>query len=60
MIAKLLISTVGLTAVLAIFLMAVAGTIDWPAAWGYLAETTVLNLIVGLWLARHDPGLLAG
>lgn len=59
MIAKLVLSTVGLTAVLAGLLLLSAGTAHWPAAWGFLAEFTVLNLGVGLWLARHDPGLLA-
>jgi len=59
MIARLLISTVGMTAVIAAFLLLVAGTIDWPAAWGYLAEMSALNLAIGLWLARRDPALLA-
>jgi protein-S-isoprenylcysteine O-methyltransferase Ste14 len=59
MIAKLFISTAALTLVLAIVLLSAAGTVHWPAAWGYLAEFSVLNLGVGLWLARHDPGLLA-
>jgi len=59
MIAKLIVSTVGLMAVLAVLLFASAGTIDWPAAWGFLAELSALNLGIGLWLARRDPGLLA-
>src|SRR5215472_11413068 len=59
MIAKLVISTAALTLVLAIVLLSAAGTIHWPAAWGYLAEFSALNIGVGLWLARHDPGLLA-
>ena len=58
MIAKLVISTVGLMAVIAAFLFVAAGTLDWPAAWGFLAEMTGLNLAIGFWLARHDPGLL--
>ena len=56
---RLIVSTVGLIAVLAVVLFASAGTLDWPAAWGLLAEMAVLSLAVGLWLARHDPGLLA-
>jgi protein-S-isoprenylcysteine O-methyltransferase Ste14 len=59
MIRKLVLSTMGLTAVLAGFLLLSAGTVHWPAAWGFLAELSMLNLGIGLWLARHDPGLLA-
>jgi protein-S-isoprenylcysteine O-methyltransferase Ste14 len=44
---------------MAVFLLVPAGTLDWPAAWGFLAEMGVLSLAVGLWLARHDPALLA-
>jgi len=50
---------VGLIAVIAVFLFVPAGTLDWPAAWGFLAEMGVLSLAVGLWLASHDPVLLA-
>lgn len=59
MIAKLVISTVGLIAVMGVVLFVSAGTVDWPAAWAFLAEMGVLNLAVGFWLARHDPALLA-
>ena len=44
---------------MAVFLLVPAGTLDWPAAWGFLAEMGVLSLALGLWLARHDPALLA-
>jgi len=54
-----MVSTAALIGVLAVFLFASAGTLDWPAAWGFLAEMGALSLAVGLWLARHDPGLLA-
>jgi len=50
---------VGLIAVMAVFLLVPAGTLDWPAAWGFLAETGGLSLALGLWLGRHDPALLA-
>src|SRR5437764_391543 len=56
---RLIVSTVGLIAVLAVVLFASAGTLDWPAAWGFLAEMAVLSFAVGLWLARHDPGAAA-
>ena len=36
-----------------------AGTLYWPAAWIYLALTAVISIGGGLWLARHDPALLA-
>ena len=49
----------GLIAVMAVFLLVPAGTLDWPAAWGFLAETGGLSLALGLWLGRHDPALLA-
>jgi protein-S-isoprenylcysteine O-methyltransferase Ste14 len=58
MIAKLVLSTVAVTAVTGAVLFVSAGTADWPAAWGSLAESLVLNLAVGFWLARHDPALL--
>jgi protein-S-isoprenylcysteine O-methyltransferase Ste14 len=35
-----------------------AGTLDWRAAWIFMAEFVVGGLAVMLWLARHDPGLL--
>ena len=36
-----------------------AGTLAWPAAWIYLALTAVVSIGGGLWLAGHDPALLA-
>ena len=36
-----------------------AGTLSWPAAWIYLALTAIVSIGGGLWLARHDPALLA-
>ena len=56
---RLILSTAGMIAALAVFLLVPAGTLDWPAAWGFLAEMGVLSLALGLWLARHDPALLA-
>jgi protein-S-isoprenylcysteine O-methyltransferase Ste14 len=34
-----------------------AGTLDWPAAWIFLAEYLIGGFAVMLWLARRDPGL---
>jgi len=56
---RLIVSTMGLIAAMAVFLLVPAGTLDWPAAWGFLAEMGVLSLALGFWLARHDPALLA-
>jgi protein-S-isoprenylcysteine O-methyltransferase Ste14 len=35
-----------------------AGTMNWPAAWVYLAETGIIGLASGLIIAKHDPALL--
>jgi protein-S-isoprenylcysteine O-methyltransferase Ste14 len=59
MVAQLISRTAVLFAVMALLLFVPAGTIAWPAAWVFLVETTGLSLAIGLWLARHDPGLLA-
>jgi protein-S-isoprenylcysteine O-methyltransferase Ste14 len=42
-----------------VLLFVSAGTVRWPAGWVFLAEMGVLGLAVGLWLAHHDPALLA-
>ena len=34
------------------------GTLDWPAAWIFMAEFVIGGLAVTLWLAWRDPGLL--
>jgi hypothetical protein len=55
-----LISRTGFYLVLLAFLLfGSAGTLRWPAAWVYLAITAVVSIGGGLWLARHDPALLA-
>lgn len=41
------------------FLFGVAGTWDWPGAWAFLGLMSVLALVSGAWLLRHDPDLLA-
>lgn len=58
MIARLTRQTLGWLACVAVLLFGAAGTLRWPAAWFYLAETGVLGFAAGLWLARHDPDLL--
>ncbi|SIT45269.1 conserved membrane hypothetical protein [Paraburkholderia ribeironis] len=59
MIARLIVQTVLSLAVMGALLFGAAGTFAWPAAWWFLIEIGVLSLWMGLWLARHDPGLLA-
>ncbi len=44
---------------LALLLFAAAGTVRWPAAWIFLAESGAIGLAIGLSLARRDPALLA-
>jgi protein-S-isoprenylcysteine O-methyltransferase Ste14 len=36
-----------------------AGTLRWAVGWVYLAESHLGGLMIGLWLARYNPGLLA-
>jgi protein-S-isoprenylcysteine O-methyltransferase Ste14 len=59
MIARLIISTIAVYAATAALLFGAAGTWRWPQAWILTIEMAASGLAVGLWLARHDPGLLA-
>lgn len=59
MITRLILQTVAWLICMGALLFGAAGTLAWPAGWWYLIETGALSLWVGLWLARHDPGLLA-
>jgi protein-S-isoprenylcysteine O-methyltransferase Ste14 len=59
LISKLIIKTVIWNAFQAALLFVSAGTVRWPAGWVFIAEMGGLGLAVGLWLARHDPALLA-
>src|SRR5437763_14481451 len=56
---RLVIQTTVWVAFMAALLFAPAGTLAWPAAWVFFAEISISGMAVGLWLARHDPGLLA-
>jgi protein-S-isoprenylcysteine O-methyltransferase Ste14 len=58
MLMKSLIRTVLWLAVLAILLFVPAGTVNWTGAWIFLIETSVISIVLGLWLARYDPELL--
>ena len=46
-------------AIMAIMLFLPAGRLDWPGAWLFLAEMGLVGFAMGVWLARHDPELLA-
>src|SRR5437016_620927 len=43
----------------ALLLFIPAGTWRWPGGWIFVAEITLCGLATELWLARHDPALLA-
>jgi len=58
MLVKSLIRTVLWLALLAILLFVPAGTVNWTGAWIFLIETSVISILLGLWLARYDPELL--
>jgi protein-S-isoprenylcysteine O-methyltransferase Ste14 len=57
MLIKWLMQTVLWLGVIAILLFVSAGTINWTGAWIFLIETFVVSIVLGLWLARHDPDL---
>jgi len=59
MIAKLWLQNLIWIAVLGALLFVPAGTLHWPAAWLFLGTIGILGVAGGLWLARHDPALLA-
>lgn len=59
MIAKLLLQNTIFVVALGALLFASAGTLDWPAAWVFLAVSAILGPACGLWLAKTDPALLA-
>jgi len=45
--------------VMALLLFGVAGTLHWTQAWIFLVESGVSATLIGVWLGRHDPALLA-
>jgi protein-S-isoprenylcysteine O-methyltransferase Ste14 len=59
MIAKLIIQTILVYAATTALLFVAAGTWRWPQVWIFTFEMMAGGLAVGIWLARHDPGLLA-
>jgi protein-S-isoprenylcysteine O-methyltransferase Ste14 len=58
MVTRLVIQTFVWFGLMGLLLFLPAGTLNWPSAWVYLAEMVSLSLVVGLLLAKHDPGVL--
>jgi protein-S-isoprenylcysteine O-methyltransferase Ste14 len=56
---KMIARSIGFAAVLALLLFVPAGTLAWTQGWIFLALFMCSSLIIGLWLAKVDPGLLA-
>ena len=59
MVVKLIVQTLLVYAATAVLLFVAAGTWRWPQAWIFIVEMVTTGIAVGVWLARHDPGLLA-
>jgi protein-S-isoprenylcysteine O-methyltransferase Ste14 len=58
MIANLIVQTVVWFGAMGLLLFLAAGTLNWPAAWIFLAVMVAFSLVGGLALGRHDPALL--
>ena len=44
---------------LGVLLFVPAGSLDWPAAWLFLATLGFLGIVGGFWFVKINPGLLA-
>lgn len=58
MMTRALVQTTVWCIVLGIILLVSAGQWAWPQAWIFIAEGGIGSLMLCVWLARHDPGLL--
>ena len=58
MLVRLTIQTLAFVVVLAVLLFLPAGTLAWAGAWAFIAELALPSVVIGVWLARHDPALL--
>jgi hypothetical protein len=56
---KLIIAYLALLVVFALALFGGAGTVLWPAGWAFMILFFGADAALGLWLLKHDPGLLA-
>jgi protein-S-isoprenylcysteine O-methyltransferase Ste14 len=59
MITRMVVQTAIWLAAMAAILLLAAGDWGWPQGWVFLGEVAVSTFAVNLWLARHDPALLA-
>jgi protein-S-isoprenylcysteine O-methyltransferase Ste14 len=59
MVVRLIVQTFIWYGAMALVLFGAAGSIVWPGAAIFLAEMILCSLVGGLWLAKHDPGLVA-
>jgi protein-S-isoprenylcysteine O-methyltransferase Ste14 len=59
MILKAIIQTLVVYALTAAMLFVAAGTWRWPQGWIFIIEMVTTGIVLGIWLARYDPGLLA-
>ncbi len=55
---RMLFQTLIWMVVIGLLLFLPAGRADWWQAWTFLGVMLATNLPIGVWLARHDPGLL--
>jgi protein-S-isoprenylcysteine O-methyltransferase Ste14 len=58
MVVRLMVQTLIWYGAMGLVLFTAAGSVVWPGAWIFLAEMIACSLVGGLWLARHDPGLV--
>jgi protein-S-isoprenylcysteine O-methyltransferase Ste14 len=59
MILKMLARSIGFAVVLGALLFVPAGTLAWPQGWIFLVLFMGAGLLIGAWLAKSDPALLA-
>lgn len=56
---QLAIRTIGTAVVFSVALFLPAGTLNWPAAWAFLALFFTFSIALSVWLLRFNPELLA-
>ena len=59
MIRRMVVQTTIWLVALGVILFVAAGDWGWPRGWAFLVEIAISSFAVSLWLARHDPALLA-
>ena len=55
---NLIVQTIVWYAFMAAIIFGAAGTIDYPGGWLYLGEMIAISVVLGVYFARVDPGLL--